>query len=120
MANHLFDTQFDVEAFFHYGEAVNRLGILSSKNYDASRALQGIIEKACGVDNDKYGYMLKTSENVIALFDALKRNSSKENRQYFNKFIHGPCRYPRSREYAERALDLLGSEESIFPDRIEY
>jgi hypothetical protein len=115
MAGHLWDAEKDPEAIMYYVEAVARLGMLSSKYYEASKTIQEIVEKVCDIDADKYGPMLKNSRNVMRLFDALKRNSSEENRQYLKKIVDGQCKYPKAKEWANKALGLLGNETSLDP-----
>jgi hypothetical protein len=120
MASHLFDSELDPAAEEYFSLAVDGLGKLSRQNYEACKAIQEIIEKVCTVDTDKHGPMLKppmkASTVIIGLFNALKKNSGGENRQYLGKIVDGQCKYPRAKEWAKRALDLLGSEQSIDPD----
>jgi hypothetical protein len=117
MASFLFKAEIDYAGDEYYPRAINALGELSSKNYVASMAIQEVIGKTCAVDPDQYGRRLKNSDYVLILFDELKRNSEKENRQYLENFIVAPCKYPHVTEWAQKALDLLGSKESIDKSR---
>lgn len=113
MTDSLFATDNYTGNVASYQAVVDLLGQLGKQHYEASKAVQGIINKVCTIDSGQYGYMLYAPGNVIDLFTALQKNPGEGNRKYLERFIGGECKNPNAKLYAINALGVIGNEGTI-------
>jgi hypothetical protein len=119
-ANYLFATDKPKEQDAEYIEAVNMIGTLGQMHYEANAAIQEIITKACNLDTDKYGPMMKSPENVARLFSALEQNGGEGNRKYLESLLDKGCSYPNSEQYTKKALKNMPDKLPIQPPILPF
>jgi hypothetical protein len=113
MSEYLFASDNNVSNAASYIAAIDLLGQLGKKHYEASKEIQEVIDKVCNYDANKYGYMLKIPENVHDLFIALQINPGEGNRKYLERLLDNECKYPDAKKYAIMSLGSIGNEETI-------
>jgi hypothetical protein len=113
MAEYLFDKNATSMQGFYYMKAVDKLGILAKKYYEASLEVQKIITRVCEYNKDEYSKMMDIEENVYDLFDALEYNEGEGNRKYLERLLTSDCKYPNANRWIIRSLGYLGNEGTI-------
>jgi hypothetical protein len=75
-----------------------------------SKSRQEIITKACNLDADKYGFMMKSPAVMSGLFKSLEDLGGDGNRKYLGNLLDTGCHYPDAKEYATKALKNMSGK----------